>query len=83
MTVQLKDFRIATAESMWDIPEIDVSFKALITSAPGEHIAAVNQSMLKNVVVQVLKSAVLVEPADAKPAAAKKEEVKDGKQESK
>lgn len=42
MTVQLKDFRIATAESMWDIPEIDVSFKALITSAPGEHIAAVN-----------------------------------------
>lgn len=39
--------------------------------------------MLKNVVVQVLKSAVLVEPADAKPAAAKKEEVKDGKDERK
>lgn len=42
MTIQLKDFKLATTESMWDIPEIDVGFKALITSAPGEHIAAIN-----------------------------------------
>ena len=42
MTIQLKDFGLATTESMWDIPEIDVSFKALVTSAPGEHIAAIN-----------------------------------------
>lgn len=79
MTIQLKDFKLSTTESMWDIPEIDVSFKALVTSAPGEHIAVVNQSMLKSVIVQVLKNAVLVEPADIKPTAVKKEEVKDGK----
>ena len=35
--------------------------------------------MLKNVIIQVLKSAVLVELADGKPAMVKKEEVKDGK----
>lgn len=35
--------------------------------------------MLKNVIVQVLKNSVLVEPADVKPAVVKKEEVKDGK----
>lgn len=34
--------------------------------------------MLKNVIVQVLKNAILVEPADSKPAAVKKEEVKNG-----
>ena len=34
--------------------------------------------MLKSVIVQVLKNSVLVEPADVKPAAVKKEEVKDG-----
>lgn len=34
--------------------------------------------MLKNVIVQVLKNSVLVEPADVKPAVVKKEEVKNG-----